>query len=189
MASDAERLYDQRRTRYTTAMDVGKPDRVPIRLALGDVAAAYAGCSLQDVYYDLDKSVAAAAKVARELDIDVSSAASSMWWAAHHDAVGARYLRFAGRDLDANTQFQYVEGEYMLPVGGRFYSSGGVPNYVLAYGTNAEVAETVKRLVDDYAADGGLAPLGLRGAAARGEPVDPGGETRDDGTGNDVALL
>ena len=41
--------------------------------------------------------------------------AANLWCATLDDAVGAKYLKFAGRDLDANTMFQYVEDAYMLP--------------------------------------------------------------------------
>ncbi len=114
-ADEGQRRFDERLARYTTAMEVGVPDKVPIRLNLGEVAAVYAGYTLQEIYYDFDKNIAAGTKVVEEIDLDVAPFPPSLWWAAHHDAVGARYLRFAGRDLDVNTQFQFVEGEYMLP--------------------------------------------------------------------------
>jgi hypothetical protein len=115
VTTESERLYQERLTRYTTAMDCGKPDKVPIRLNLSEVQAVYAGYTLEEIYYDFDKNIDAATKVVKEMDLDVSPFLPSLWWAGHHDAVGARYLRFAGRDLEVNTNFQYVEGEYMKP--------------------------------------------------------------------------
>lgn len=41
-------------------------------------------------------------------------------------------------------------------LGGRFCISGNVPNTLLAYGKPQEVSDYVKRLIDDYAADGGF---------------------------------
>lgn len=115
MATEKERLYEERLERYTTAMNVGKPDKVPIRINFNEVAAVYSGYTLQEIYYDFDKNIAAGTKIVEDFDLDVAPFPPSLWWAGHHDAVGARYLRFAGRDLDVNTQFQFVEGEYMLP--------------------------------------------------------------------------
>ncbi len=114
MASDKEKLYQERLKRYTTAMDVGKPDKVPIKLNLSEFMAKYAGFKLQEIYYDLDKNIAAVSKVMAELDLDVIPSPPSLWWASLHDTVGAKYLKFAGHQLEANQQFQYVEGEYML---------------------------------------------------------------------------
>ena len=114
METDKKKLYDQRLRRYLTALDVGKPDRVPCRLWLSEFTAKYAGYNLQEVYYQLDKNFASVDKLLTDFDLDVIGTAPSLWWASHHDAVGARYLRFAGRQLEPDKQFQYVEGEYML---------------------------------------------------------------------------
>ncbi|HUW65013.1 MAG TPA: uroporphyrinogen decarboxylase family protein [Spirochaetia bacterium] len=114
MTKGNEKLYQERLNRYTTAMDLGKPDKVPIRLSLSEFMAKYAGFQLQEIYYDLEKNIAATNKVLSDLDVDAISGAPSLWWASLHDAVGARYLKYAGRELEANSQFQYVEDEYML---------------------------------------------------------------------------
>lgn len=115
MTSQVEKLYQERLKRYTTALDVGKPDKVPIRLQASEFTAKYAGFTLQEVYYDLDKNIASASKFISDFDVDVCPGAPNLWWASLHGAVGAKYLKFAGRELEENTQFQYVEGEYMLP--------------------------------------------------------------------------
>lgn len=113
--SDTERLYRERLERYKTALECGKPDRVPIRLWVSEFMAKYAGFTLQEIYYQVDKNIAAAEKFLEDFDVDVAPAVPSLWWATLHDAVGAKYLKFAGRDLDENRQFQYVEEAYMQP--------------------------------------------------------------------------
>ncbi|MGB9904593.1 MAG: uroporphyrinogen decarboxylase family protein [Desulfotomaculales bacterium] len=114
MAGDKEKLFQEKLNRYTTAMDLGKPDKVPIRLVMAEFQAKYAGFKLQEVYYEMEKNIAAVNKVLADFDVDVVFSPPSLWWAALHDAVGAKYLKFAGRELEENQQFQYVEGEYML---------------------------------------------------------------------------
>lgn len=114
MAIDKEQLYQERLKRYTTALDAGKPDKVPIRLALSEFMAKYAGFTLQEIYYEMDKNIAATNKILADFDLDVAPGTPSIWWASLHDAVGAKYLKFAGHQLEKNRQFQYVEGEYML---------------------------------------------------------------------------
>ncbi|MCL6480052.1 MAG: uroporphyrinogen decarboxylase [Peptococcaceae bacterium] len=115
MASDKEKSFQEKLNRYTTAMDLGKPDKVPIRLTLSEFMAKYAGFTLQEIYYDMEKNIAAVNKVLADFDLDVVGSPPSLWWASLHDAVGAKYLKFAGRQLEENRQFQYMEGEYMLP--------------------------------------------------------------------------
>jgi len=110
-----EALYKERLTRYLTAMEGKKPDRVPIRLLLSEFMAKYAGIDLQEIYYDLDKNVLAADRVIADIDVDVIMGGPSLWWGTMHDAVGAKYLKFAGHQLAPNQQFQFVEAEYMLP--------------------------------------------------------------------------
>ncbi len=114
MAGDKEKLLRERKDRYITAMEVGKPDKVPVRLTLFEFCAKYAGYSLQEIYYQLEKNIDCVNKILADFDLDAIIGAPSLWWAGLHDATGARFLKFAGRELEKNTQFQYVEGEYML---------------------------------------------------------------------------
>lgn len=115
MASENELLYQQRLVRYNTACEGGKPDRVPIRLVLSEYMAKHAGFQLQEIYYDLDKNILAVDKILADFEIDVIFGSPSLWWGAAHDAVGAKYAKFAGRQLAPNQQFQFVENEYMVP--------------------------------------------------------------------------
>ncbi|AFM00717.1 MULTISPECIES: uroporphyrinogen decarboxylase family protein [Desulfitobacterium] len=108
-------LYQERLARYLTAMEGKKPDKVPIRLQLSEFMAKYAGLDLQEVYYDLDKNIEAADKILADFDVDVIMGGPSLWWGTLHDAVGAKYLKFAGHQLAPNQQFQFVEKEYMVP--------------------------------------------------------------------------
>jgi hypothetical protein len=115
LTTDKERIYREKLNRYLAVMDCGKPDRVPIRLFLSEFTAKHAGYTLQEVYYQMDKNLDAVNKLLDDYDVDLTVTAPSLWWASQHDAVGARYLKYAGRELDVNMQFQYVEGEYMFP--------------------------------------------------------------------------
>ncbi len=114
--ADMERLAEERKRRYLAAMNLEKPDRVPIRLNFsGEFITKVAGYSFQETYYDWEKNVDATSRMLERLDLEMVVGAANLWWATLHDAVGAKYLRFAGRDLDEETMFQYVEGAYMLP--------------------------------------------------------------------------
>ncbi|MDO9533771.1 MAG: uroporphyrinogen decarboxylase family protein [Bacillota bacterium] len=114
MSDDKFKLLEERKTRYLAAMNLEKPDKVPIRLMLSEFSAKHAGYTFQEIYYELDKNIDCVNKLLNDFDLDTTGGAPSLWWASLHDAVGAKYLKFAGRELDVNTQFQYHEEEYML---------------------------------------------------------------------------
>lgn len=113
MSDGKNGLYEEKLKRYITAMDVGKPDKVPIRLNPSEFVAKYAGLTHQEIYYEQNKNMGSVDKFLDDFDIDALLAPPSLWWATMHDAVGAVYYRFSGRQLEENRQFQYVEGEYM----------------------------------------------------------------------------
>lgn len=115
MGESKLKLYEERKKRFLAAMNLEKPDKVPIRLSLSEFSAKHAGYTLQQIYYELDKNIDAVNKLLADFDLDAITGAPSLWWAGLHDAVGAKYLKFAGRELDPDTQFQYFEDEYMLP--------------------------------------------------------------------------
>jgi hypothetical protein len=115
MADDKLKLYEERKKRFIAAMNLEKPDKVPIRLSLSEFVAKHAGYTLQEIYYELEKNIDSINKLLTDFDLDAITGAPSLWWAGLYDAVGAKYLKFAGRELDPNTQFQYHEEAYMLP--------------------------------------------------------------------------
>ena len=55
--SDKKKLYQERLNRYVTAMDVGKPDRVPIRFNSAGFLVNSGGYTLQEVYYQMRKTL------------------------------------------------------------------------------------------------------------------------------------
>lgn len=115
MSVEMETRYQERLGRYLAALEGRTPDRVPIRLSLGEVQAKNAGFSLQEVYYRWDKSIAATAKAISDFDFDVVRGAPGHFWAALHDGVGNRSVALPGLRMPEDTQYQYVEGEYMVP--------------------------------------------------------------------------
>ena len=115
--ADVAKLAEERKKRYLAAMNLEKPDRVPIRLNFsGEFISKVAGYTFQETYYDWNKNVDATRKMLQKIEgLEMVMGAANLWWATLHDALGAKYLRFAGRDLEPDTMFQYVEDAYMLP--------------------------------------------------------------------------
>ena len=66
-ATDMEALYQQRLSRYVTAMRNEKPDMIPIRPFVAEFTGKYAGYTCQEVAHDYEKAFAAARQVRRRL--------------------------------------------------------------------------------------------------------------------------
>ena len=109
MAQDMQQLYDQRLTRYTTAMKNGKPDMVPIRPFVAEFTAKYAGFTCQEVSHDYEKAFEAARICARDFDWDAVVGNMVYVWTGLTQAIGLNYYAAPGIDIDKNTGFQYLE--------------------------------------------------------------------------------
>ncbi|MGB9860064.1 MAG: uroporphyrinogen decarboxylase family protein, partial [Moorellaceae bacterium] len=114
-------LFKERLNRYLTALDGGKPDKVPISFSVAEWAVKYTERTLQEVFYSVDIAVEITYKTLEEIlnyaDFDIFGGGPSMWWPPMFDAIGSKLYRFPGIHLDENTTFQYVEEEYMQPEG------------------------------------------------------------------------
>jgi len=109
-----EALYQERLERYTTAIKNGKPDRVPIRFSIGEWAPRYAGYTLQEVYYDLEKQKEMVEKLMSNWDLDtIRGIGFGMIPPAMIDSMDLDFYHFPGMNLAENQSFQYNEKEYM----------------------------------------------------------------------------
>ena len=106
---DMERLYGERLKRYVTAMRNEKPDRVPIRPFVAEFTAKYAGYTIQEVTFDLEKALGAARKCAADFDWDAVVPNMVHVWAGLTEAIGLKYYGYPGIHLPADTCFQYRE--------------------------------------------------------------------------------
>ena len=60
-----EQIYDERLSRYLTAMRNEKPDKIPIRPFVAEFTAKYAGFTCQDVAHDYEKAFISGAQMCR----------------------------------------------------------------------------------------------------------------------------
>ena len=104
-----EQLYDERLSRYLTAMRNEKPDKIPIRPFVAEFTAKYAGFTCQDVAHDYEKAFAAVRKCAADFDWDAVVANMVYVWTGLTQAIGLKYYGIPGIDIPADTGFQYRE--------------------------------------------------------------------------------
>jgi hypothetical protein len=104
-----EQLYQQRLSRYVTAMRNEMPDCVPIRPFAAEFAAKYAGYTCQEVTHDYEKAFAAVRKCAKDFDWDATVGNMVYVWTGLTQAIGLKYYAIPGIDIPPDTGFQYRE--------------------------------------------------------------------------------
>ncbi|MDR1580577.1 MAG: hypothetical protein LBS35_09495 [Synergistaceae bacterium] len=107
--ADTQKLYDERFERYTAAMCLGTPDRIPIRFLVQEAAARYCGYTTQQVACDYNLAFEATRKMAEELGFD--AVMLNAIWSNYGVAKSAswRYLFVPGVDVNINSVNQFGE--------------------------------------------------------------------------------
>lgn len=111
--SDKQQLFKERLNRYLTALNCGKPDKVPIALSAGEWIIKYSDATMQEAYYNPDRGNQIAWDAVKDLDFDVYGGGVNLWWPPMFDAMGSKLYRWPGIHFEENSLFQYVEQEFM----------------------------------------------------------------------------
>jgi uroporphyrinogen-III decarboxylase len=104
-----EQIYQERLSRYVTAMRNEKPDRVPIRPFVAEFTAKYAGFTCQEVAHDYTKAFEAAVKTAKGFDWDAVVPNMVYVWTGLAQAIGLRYYGIPGIGIPHTSGFNYIE--------------------------------------------------------------------------------
>ncbi len=102
-------LYQERLTRYVTALRNEKPDKIPIRPFVAEFTAKYAGMTCQQVAHDYNLAFAAAVKCAKEFDWDAVVPNMVYVWTGLGQAAGLRYYGIPGIGIPHTSGFNYIE--------------------------------------------------------------------------------
>jgi uroporphyrinogen-III decarboxylase len=114
---EAERLYQERTTRFIKAIKLEKPDRVPVITPVQYYPARYAGTSMKKVMNDYAEMQRAWMKFLRDFpEMDCFFPPNLVFPAKVLDMIDYKIQKWPGHGLpDDATSHQYVEGEYMPP--------------------------------------------------------------------------
>ena len=112
MSQDIKALFEERLGRYHAAISLEPYDRIPIATGSNYFAEIYSGNTMQETLYNPEKWLQAEIKFCQDFpEVDVLR--DNRIYGPLHDALDVKNYRLPGRDLPANTQFQFVEQEYM----------------------------------------------------------------------------
>lgn len=109
MGTDMEARYQERLTRYVTAMRNRQPDRVPLRPLAAEATAKYASFTCQEVTHDYHKAFEAVIDCCRDFDWDAAVPNMVYVWTGLTQAIGLRYYGIPGIDVGPDVAFQYRE--------------------------------------------------------------------------------
>lgn len=115
-SEEAKKNYRARVTRFTKAIRLEEPDRVPVRLPASFFPAYYAGGTLKTVMYDYEELKRAWRKFRDDFaDMDTFGGPGLVLPAKVLDDIDYKIEKWPGHGLpdDAPT-YQFVEGEYMM---------------------------------------------------------------------------
>jgi hypothetical protein len=112
---EAERLYKERVTRFTKAIKLEKPDRVPVIIPVQFFPSVYAGYNLGTVMHDYGKLKEAWLKFLHDFEADSFLPPSLLVLPAKVlEMIDFKLLKWPGYNLaDDTPTYQFVEGEYM----------------------------------------------------------------------------
>jgi uroporphyrinogen-III decarboxylase len=114
VSSEAEKDYKARAQRILDAMNMKKPDRVPVYPMFGLFAAYYAGMTPYDMMYDYEKLDQAFTKYLVDLQPDAHGGAIIAPPGRAHEILDYKLYAWPGHGVPKEASYQAKEGEYML---------------------------------------------------------------------------
>jgi hypothetical protein len=112
---EPSRDYLARAKRIDDAMNLRKPDRVPVvPLGFHFFPTRARGVSNKDAMYTMDRTLDIWKETVTEYDWDGAPWPGGFYAAQPLEILGIKQLKWPGRDLPDDQPFQWVEGEYML---------------------------------------------------------------------------
>ena len=112
MNSAANQSYREREARFTDAINLKIPDRIPVMLELSYFPAKYMGIPCAAAFNDYNLWLKAYLKTVTDFAPDVVQLLP-YFPGAFYDMLGARQLKLPGFGLNPNHSQQFIEGEFL----------------------------------------------------------------------------
>jgi hypothetical protein len=114
VSPQAKADYKARATRLIEAMQMRKPDRVPITPSLGGLAAAYCGYTQKDMMYDAEKAIEVATKCTLDFQFDtkIGAGGAGLSIGKVGEVLEDRLYSWPGHGLPMTTPFNSMK-QYM----------------------------------------------------------------------------
>ena len=110
---EAEKAYKERATRIKDALEMKKPDRVPVFPFVGFFPALYAGLTPQEVMYDYDKCSMVFKKYVMDFEPDAHLGTFVAAPGKLHEILDYKLYVWPGHGVAPEHSYQCIEGEYM----------------------------------------------------------------------------
>jgi uroporphyrinogen-III decarboxylase len=116
VSPEAEKLYKERVTRFTKAIKMEEPDRVPVWLPVGTYPAYYYGSDFYTIMWDYEVMREAYLKFMHDFgDMDTYSGPAFIPCGRISEAIDSKVALVPGHGLPKDASMnQIVEGEYMM---------------------------------------------------------------------------
>jgi uroporphyrinogen-III decarboxylase len=106
--------YEAREKRFNNAVNLTKPDRVPIVSFAHTFIVKYSGLTVAEGMYDYEKMAEAWKKAMQRLNWDMAPLHQSIFPGSVMEMMGLKAFKWPGYNLNENFGYQYVENEYMM---------------------------------------------------------------------------
>jgi uroporphyrinogen-III decarboxylase len=113
-SKQAEEAYKARTKRFTDAMLLKKPDRVPISIHFGEFIIGYYGYTEQEVMYDAEKAADVTLRGTLEFQTDGKIAVEGGIPGRVFDILNYKLFNWPGHGVGENAGWQFKEAEYMM---------------------------------------------------------------------------
>lgn len=110
---EAERAYKERAQMFKDAVQLKKPQRVPIALLPGIVPFSYGGITVEEAMYDYDKLGHAMRKFNTDFETDIVITCLLTGAGKVFEILDYKLYRWPGHGVALDSQYQCVETEYM----------------------------------------------------------------------------
>ncbi|GAB6062764.1 uroporphyrinogen decarboxylase family protein [Deferrisoma palaeochoriense] len=112
-SAEAREAYRERASRIRAAVELGKPERVPVCPFVGLYPARHGGATMREAMYEYEKLGQAQRRFYEDFDVDAYLSAASYTPGRVLEILDYRLYEWPGHGVGEDQCYQTVEGEYL----------------------------------------------------------------------------